>query len=327
MNQTILKVMASTAYWSGTDALFYYFNRSAKRVLTFHNVLPDDFYAANVANGVSCSASVFRDIVRLLKKRWCFSTDLFDLSTITITFDDGYLNQYEVAAEILREEGDIPAIVFPAGDVLDGKTLTVDKLLHWASYVPQEILRGKGYADGHQLWVKEIWPKFNADSALKGLGLYRELEGIYPFEKIMGALSSEYRRLRLTGITSTQLDDLRGRGWKVGWHTQSHYPLAQLTRSEALCEITPPPHLKCEVFSFPYGEMRSVNAAAIQLVRECGFSTAVSNTIVPDAPYGQFFLPRMAVPSERGQMHFVLSGAKHFLKFHSRLPKVSREGR
>lgn len=318
------QLLAVISCWGGVDALFYFLSRRAKRILTFHNVLPDQIFVRNVANGVSCSASDFRKVVRALKKRWRFSTDFFDPSTITITFDDGYLNQYEVAAEILREEGNIPAIIFPAGDVLDGKVLTVDKLLHWASHVPQNILQGKGYVDGLQLWVKEIWPKFNADSMLKGLRLYRELDGVYPFEKIMGALSPEYRRLRLTGITRAQLDDLRGRGWKVGWHTQSHYPLSRLSIDEKRMEMTPPADMQGEVFSFPYGETASVDLEAIQLAEGLGFPAAVSNMTDPSAPFGRHFLPRTSVSSDKYRLHFELSGVKYFLKYRRLLPVVNR---
>lgn len=88
------RCIAVLSYWLGIDALFYWLNRHAKRTLTFHNVLPDAVFRHDVSNFVSNSVSEFRTIVRELRKRWRFSVDLFDPSTLTITFDDGYLNQY-----------------------------------------------------------------------------------------------------------------------------------------------------------------------------------------------------------------------------------------
>lgn len=322
MNQSFLKAAARFSAMFGVNVLFYKFNCRAKRILTFHNVLPDDLYVANVANGVSCSESAFRQTIRELKKRWKFSTDLFDPSSITITFDDGYLNQYDVAAKILCEEGDIPAIVFVAGDVLDGKVLTVDKLLHWASHVPQEVIASRGYVSRQELWEKEIWPRFNGDAATKGLGLFAELDGIYPFDEIMAELPSEYVRFRLTGISSSQLDDLRRRGWMVGWHTRSHYPLARLSLEEKRLEMAPPSEMRDVVFSFPYGEMQSVDEESVSLAKELGFPCAVSNTQTAGALHCRHFLPRTSVPADGLMRDFALSGAKHFLKFGSFLPTV-----
>ena len=320
MSPCVLKGIANVSSISGVTNLFYVFNSKFKRILTFHNVLPDGLFEQNVANGVSCSASTFRKTIKMLSERWNFSTDLCDPRTITITFDDGYLNQYEIAAEILKEEGDIPAYIFPAGDVLDGKMLVVDQLLHWASYVPSEILREKGYANGTELWVKEIWPRFNEDAQRLGMGVWQELNSVYPFEKIFIGLSSEYNRLRLSGISQQQLKELRERGWKVGWHTQSHYPLSRLSIVEKRREMTPPVDMQGEVFSFPYGETASVDLEAVQLAEELGFPAAVSNTTVRSPLTGRYFLPRMSASSDKYLHDFELSGLKHFLKFRRLLP-------
>ena len=106
------RLVAILAYYTGLDRLFYWLNRRAKRILTFHNVLPDELFARNIANGVSCSASEFRTVIRELKRKWKFSTDLFDPATVTITFDDGYLNQYEVAADILKGSAALCFVLF-----------------------------------------------------------------------------------------------------------------------------------------------------------------------------------------------------------------------
>ena len=74
-----------------------------------------------------------------------FSLNLDDYKTVTLTFDDGYLNQVETAAPYLTERG-IPAYLFVSGQLLpqtggvskqeSGRPLVVDLLLHWISYVP-----------------------------------------------------------------------------------------------------------------------------------------------------------------------------------------------
>ena len=184
MKRKITTFVAFISYWLGVDAVFYWLNRKAKRIVTFHNVLPDDIFRNDIANGVSCADGDFRKIVHELKKRRSFSTDIFDSRSLTITFDDGYLNQYEIAAKILSAEGDIPAIIFPSGDVANGQTLLVDKLLYWVAHVPKEVINSLGFVDGRELWVKKIRPDFAADVEGRGANVYHELDRIYQFEKI-----------------------------------------------------------------------------------------------------------------------------------------------
>lgn len=98
------QVVAIVCYYLGIDALFYWLNRKTKRIVMFHNVLKDDLWRSGVANGVSSSASVFTKTIEECSKRFGFSLDLEDPKTLTITFDDGYANQYTTAYPILRQK-------------------------------------------------------------------------------------------------------------------------------------------------------------------------------------------------------------------------------
>lgn len=317
------RIVAIISYYLGLDAVFYWLNRRAKRVITFHNVLPDALFEDTTANGVSCRASDFQKVIRELRRRWKFSTDLFDPKTITITFDDGYLNQYEIAAKILKDEGDIPAVLFASGDVTAGDSLIIDRILHWVSYAPKPVLRQLGYETAHDAWVKDLWFQFLADSKERGRGLLKRLDALCPYDQILAALSPEYRRLRLGGITKEQLDDLRRRGWVIGWHTKSHYPLSKLTSAEKKDEIAPPDEFKRAPFSFPYGEMQSVDEEAIKIAEACGYPCAVSNTTDPTPWHGRYFLPRSSLHADRYLLHFELSGCKYFMKYRKLLPSAS----
>ena len=41
MKHRMVEILAKMAYWAGVDAIFCWVNRRAKRIVTFHNVLPD----------------------------------------------------------------------------------------------------------------------------------------------------------------------------------------------------------------------------------------------------------------------------------------------
>lgn len=118
MKELLRKIIAFVAYWSGIDNVFYHLNRHAKRVLTFHNVLPDDMMMKGVAEGITISLSEFREIIGWIGERFPFSVDVDDPKTATITFDDGYKNEYEIAGKWLIGQG-IPAILFVSGQVIN----------------------------------------------------------------------------------------------------------------------------------------------------------------------------------------------------------------
>lgn len=316
MKQMLSRILAFLCYHVGIDMMFYWLNRKAKRIITFHNVLPDELFVGNLANGVSCSASDFSRVIEEIGKRFPFSTDLYDPKSVTLTFDDGYLNQYEVAGRILRARK-IPAILFVTGELIDSKTpLVVDRLLHWTAYSPT-------VANKRERWICDIRPRYAGDLETKGAALLAKLEAEYPMEKIFQSLSSEYVRLRLTGVRTDQLDELKMCGWVIGYHTKSHYPLASLSREEKYAEIDAPDVFKNAPFSYPYGELKSVDCESVEVVRECGYPCAVSNTLERiSASDIRYFLPRMALPADKYLLHFELSGLKHFIKTLRLLPRM-----
>ena len=317
MKRIVNKIIAFLAYWTGIDALFYRLNCKAKRIITFHNILSDEIFREGVANGVSNRLSEFNKIIDECEKRFKFSTNLFDAKTLTITFDDGYRNQYTTAFKILRKKG-IPAYLFVSGDV--GKVLTIDKLLHWVSEAPQEFIPG---GDRLQYWIKDVWPQFMADAERRGVSVLESLDAVYSYEKIVAGMPEDYRRERLSEIKSEELDEMSKAGWKIGWHTKTHYPLSKIPVAELEDELKSPEEFRNVCFSYPYGNLVEVGESAIEKVRQLGYPCAVSNTTQEGEPYSKWFLPRFSLSSDKYQLHFDLSGFKHFMKHRRLLPKVS----
>lgn len=319
----LTRLIALLSYYTGVDAVFYRLNRKAKRVVTFHNVLPNELWRAELANGVSHRLRDFRAIVDEISRRFSFSTDLFDAETVTITFDDGYHNQYEYAFKTLREKG-IPAYLFVSRDISgeggSSTSLVIDQLLHWVSCVPIELIPG---GNRLQYWVKEIWPAYVADNVGRGRIVLAQLESKYPYEKIRKGLSDDYKRERLTGISDAELDEMRAAGWKIGGHTKSHYPLSNLSESELRAELDGPADQRGVCFSYPYGNSVEVGDAAVRMVEELGYPCAVSNTNSAVLnKTSKYFLPRMSLESaNKYEINFVLSGAKYFLKHGRLLPR------
>ncbi|WP_073345985.1 polysaccharide deacetylase family protein [Bacteroides congonensis] len=336
------KLIAQICYILQLHRLAYFFNRDRKRIITFHNVLPDDCFEKNVANGVSCSLSDFKTIIDEISRFYGFSLDLDDAKTVTVTFDDGYQNQVEIAAPYLFARG-IPAYLFVSGQLLppnsddgerneEARPLTIDLLLHWVSYVPNgeyKLRFGERCLDIHvtdnnrlQIWSSVLWPAFLDDSISKGVRLLNALDATYPIDSVIKSLPKKYAEQRLGCPTIEQLNELRTKGWEIGWHTYSHYPLAKLSHEEKIKELMS--DLKCpsKVLSFPFGGPQEVDCECLEIAKSMNYSTAVSNVNVVNTLSGKWFRSRMSLSPEPALLHFELSGLRYIIKHRKLLPKI-----
>ena len=326
MKSAIRKLIAVFAYFTGLDALLYWFNRGAKRIVTFHNVLPDELMEGLPCVGCMETVSAFRRKIDEVANRFRFSSDVDDPKTATIAFDDGTLNEYEVAGEVLREKG-IPACLFVAGDVIDARpenALVTDKILVWNEFASDDAVKSVFgvVVPRDELWVKYVQPGYREDWQSRGKKFLARLEAVCSVESLLAKLPSEWGRLRMSGVTSAQLADLRARGWKIGWHTWSHYPLGMLDTAAKRQELDSPKDYRDVALCYPYGDIGAIGEESMKIAEEYGYPCALSND--PDySPHrGRHFRLRMALPENKYELHMVLSGLKYFIKFRKLLPRV-----
>lgn len=317
MRRKIMRLIVILGYWFGGVALFYFLNRKAKRILCFHNVMPDDLYRADIAPAGVMSLSSFEKMIDFCSKKFEFSTDFNDPSTLTLTFDDGYHNQYEYAYKFLRKRN-ISGCIFVSGDAY--KTLIIDKIDHWNLLVPLEIVKNR-----KKFWNEEIWPRYLADSDNRGLAAEKYCDSLYPMYRIRSLMSEKYKSERFGGISKAEMDEMREAGWIIGWHTKSHYPLAYLSVDEVRRELTPVDKKMLDIcFSYPYGVISLVGIDSVRVARELGYPFAVSNTMQEKENYSCWFMTRMQPPVDFYRLHYELSGFGHFLRTHKLLPIYGR---
>lgn len=328
MKRKVLYLAQFLCYWLGIDALFYWLNRRAKRIVCFHHVLPDDLFIPHV-DGFEMNETSFRACIRELKKHFRFSTDVTDSQTLTVSFDDGWRNQYTTAARVLQEEGDVPAILFVSGEMIDNAdpfhSLAMELVAHWTRFVPEGAykltFKGEPYAiDIHSKQTRRqagnlVQKLFREDGATHGRSLLDALDDACAFKTVLGTLSARYLEERLTGVSRRQLEDLRKRGWIVGWHSKSHFPLKLLTADDQRAELTPADEVCKEVMAYPYGSPDAVDDVTRSIVAELGYKKALSFMTEPGQPYGPHFLPRYLISANKHELHFVLSGVNHFLRY------------
>ena len=336
MKEKVLHILAFFCYYSGIIRLFYYLNRRSKRIVTFHNVIPANLLPNGRKIGLTDTEESFRMKIREIQKHFKISTDIQDSHTLTITFDDGYCNEYEIVHKLVSD--DVKGVIFASGHIINNSVpsnaLIVDLLMHWTELIPN----GKYFvnyptmvlnsfeattSNRQWLWQKVIYPSYVADSFSKGHGLLRAIDKSYSIDWVLGKCAPDYLRLRLTGLSSSDIDHIRQDGWIVGWHCKEHFPLSALTPIQKKHEIDDdaPKEMKRFVLSYPYGDISSVDARCIKITEQAGYPCAVSNILASNSLTGRYFLPRITLSDDKYLLHFELSGVKFFLQSGKLLPK------
>jgi len=196
-----------------------------------------------------------------------------------VTFDDGYVDNLEIAAPLLRKY-DIPAIVFVAVDALERGIMWNDIILEAVRLAPDKI-------DASAVGLGTL----NIDESNRLGVLHTLIANVQyrPTKERMELSESLYagvtnKSLKRQMLRPDQLNELRGAGLDIGAHTLSHPILKTLDDAEALAEIEgsrswigditgKPPSL----FAYPKGKRGDdYDARHIEMVRSLGFLAAVS---------------------------------------------------
>lgn len=329
-------------HYVGISSLFFLLNRKRKRILTYHNVLPRKYMTDTLLDGVSHSDTIFAKQIDYALRKCRSTVDLEDFRAITITFDDGYVNQFEVAHPILALRG-VRAYFFVTGSILKSRgPLVIDRLQCWLSFVSPGAyeLRLKGLGVVPMLIIGDeedrrvCWTRLDAlmeSGAATQDEIMDALEACVPLATIEEGLDATYRRLRLSPLTQDNLAQMKEFGHLVGPHGQSHESLALLDDVCLDAEIRKSASPVAEVFntdvySYPFGGEREVTLRVLDAMRAAGYERAVANTNRPlggGRNYEALFIPRMSLPNDARVhlMSFVLSGAEYFLRYCRLLPR------
>jgi peptidoglycan/xylan/chitin deacetylase (PgdA/CDA1 family) len=202
--------------------------------------------------------------------------------TCSITFDDGYADNFTLALPIL-EKYRLPATVFVATGYLDGGRMFNDAVIDALARSPRQLLDLSELELGsYSIATSE--EKRNAIGAILGKLKYRppeqrDVEVTRLIELCeSGPLPSDIM------LTSDQVGELSRRGIEIGGHTVAHTILTTLDDKWAqreifegkkqLEELTGKP---VTVFAYPNGRPQQDYAAHhVSMVREAGFDVAVT---------------------------------------------------
>lgn len=235
---------------------------------------------------------------------------------LSITFDDGYADNEEVAAPILRRLG-LHATFFVATGFLDGRNMWNDRVIEAIRFCARDRLDlgmvGLGVHDlgtvaERRVAIRDILRSIKHQQPQQRESTVRCIEeacAVSPPSALM--------------MRPAQVASLAKSGFDVGAHTVTHPILACLPAEQARAEIAGSKAdleaiigRRVALFAYPNGvPFEDYHAEHVRIVRECEFDAAVS-TAWGVAVHGAdlFQLPRFT-PWDRTRTRFVLRLAQN----------------
>jgi peptidoglycan/xylan/chitin deacetylase (PgdA/CDA1 family) len=205
-------------------------------------------------------------------------------NALAITFDDGYRDNLTHAAAVLARYG-LPATVFVVtGAVGGGEPLWFDRL----ALAFKQSQAGTWSAPwGEKMPLETQAQRLTALRQALGRckGLANEERRRRVGEIVEGVGGGDERPLKGLMLSWEDIQALMGLGVSIGAHTVTHPVLSRLSLEEAKAEIVEsrrrieaacgrPPR----AFAYPNGRLEDYGPAVAALVREAGFSCAVTTT-------------------------------------------------
>jgi peptidoglycan/xylan/chitin deacetylase (PgdA/CDA1 family) len=203
---------------------------------------------------------------------------------LSITFDDGYADNHEVALPILQKHR-LPATFYIATGFLDGGRMWNDTVIESVRRSPLDRLP----LDGTEVASLGALPLHEVAS--RSAAIHKLLEAIkyLPGDRRLQCVGEIAERSRSAlpvdlMMRSDHVRGLRRAGMQIGAHTVSHPILAKLTRDAAREEIAASKQAlesllgeSVELFAYPNGKPGvDYTDESVDVVRGLGFSSAVS---------------------------------------------------
>lgn len=297
--------------------------RAALLVLIYHRVpaepdplLPSEPDARRFAAHMDLLASLF-NVLPLSEAAARLKDGSLPARAACITFDDGYTNNLEVAAPILKARN-LPATVFVATGFIGGGRMWNDTIIETVRAAKDELDLSKFALGAYAL--TSVAARRATINALIG-----KLKYLEPAERLQRVNEvAEHVGVELPAnlmMSAARIRALHVAGIEIGAHTVNHPILTRLDDERSRTEILSSKRLLEEIiaspvttFAYPNGRpSQDYEARHVRLVRECGFASAVS-TAWGTASQGSdvLQLPRLA-PWDRTAARFAVRLVKGYV--------------
>ncbi len=232
-----------------------------------------DFHMQTLANGfnvLALSEAIDRLKMGCLPRR-----------AACVTFDDGYRDNYSVAAPILQRYG-LPATIFVATGFLDGGRMWNDSVIEAVRRAPGSTIDARAIGLGIHATADDLGRATTISKLLdqlKYLPFAERLHKVHEFCALIGAALPANLMLSTNEVRAA-----RHANFEIGGHTVNHPILTQIDDHQARTEIVESKsHLedilreKVTLFAYPNGRPnKDYLARHAVMVKEAGFVAAVS---------------------------------------------------
>lgn len=290
-------------------------NRNKPLTITYHNVIPDSLFDGSCHLGVSHTESIFNKQIAYLTKRLPLNSRI--TPRWTLTFDDGYKNQLEIAAKILNRYNVKGVFFVSFKSFSTGKTLTIDNVLKWFSYAPtasyEQPTGPITLLNENRHEVSSSLYNYLLQNPASWETIEATLNELCKFEDLK--IDPQMEHYRFTPFDENDIDTLIAQGHSIASHGWDHRPLGTLDKTAQLDDFqhsskAAKQYCNSTLFSYPYGGTEEVSHISAQLCQDHGYTAAYMNTEFPPKwpeINHEYLLPRLSLPNT---MHVPVIDAK-----------------
>jgi len=254
-------------------------NKSRLLVLCYHSVVSDDS-PVNTRTNIAVSQNEFEKQIALIRKRWnpvsladvesaCFGKRSLPDYSVLVTFDDGFRNNYTLAAPILKKH-EVSAIVFLTTGLIGNTELL------WPQEVKERMIDGTSKNKDREVAAEKAVAECKEMSYEDRVVYLEELRKSTTLN-----LEVPWKKELYEFMSWEEVRQIRKFGVELGGHTVSHPILSSLSleklRDELrFCKEKIESELgeKCFSFAYPNGRKVDFNDTVIEEAKQMGVRVA-----------------------------------------------------
>jgi peptidoglycan/xylan/chitin deacetylase (PgdA/CDA1 family) len=300
-NKSLLKSLAIR--FSGYEAYKWATRKNGLYCFNYHRI-GDCKLTPFDPNLYSCTASQFKKQLQFIKKHFkviTFDESIlladnklpFDKRYALITFDDGYVDNYEEAYPVLKEE-EISAVFFIPTDYVDSNIIPWWDEIAWM--LKNTSKKAFSFADKDTVYLNSSI----LDKVIRNFLTEIKLDSRSMDEKMLELktkLDCEYivdPKDASLFVSWDQIKEMKSGGMTIGSHTCSHRILTHIDKDDQLLELAQSKlfleqHLGCDIDSvaYPVGQSNTFNDQICEMTQKLGYKIGFSFTnAVNDLPIG-----------------------------------------
>jgi peptidoglycan/xylan/chitin deacetylase (PgdA/CDA1 family) len=291
LRPSLIRWAAAGLYGAGLtrplSVVLAYAGRASFPVFTYHRVNDDDdpFFPATPIRvfeqrmaylARTCTVFTVEALVRRMRR------GSVPRNAVAVTFDDGYRDNLTNAAPILSRYA-LPATIFLATDAIGtGRALWFDRLaLAFRDTSLEVVLAPWREPLETSTRTQRLAALDRSLGVLKGMEDQQRRRAVDELLNRLGLVDES--PLRRVMLSWDEVHALRGIGFSIGAHTVDHPILSRTQDAAARAQIVESRHAierMCgeapQAFAYPNGSADDYNSDVVRLVREAGFTCALT---------------------------------------------------